>query len=254
MKFFLISILFFSFLVKAKRFEPDISDPFEKAVYDKKIELVRQKIKEGVDTDRLNSALKWVGNNKIEIIKLLIENGADVNTRDEGGKMPLHFANKVEMAKLLIDNGADVNTRDEGGKMPLHFANKVEMAKLLIDNGADVNTRDEGGNTPLHFANKVEMAKLLIDNGADVNAMSNKGQTPCDTAFKGSIGGCDAIKDHLYSKIEYKKVRHFIIKQGGTGGKECKYDYFRTFKATMLKLLIKTFCHGKNACGPIAPC
>ena len=196
MKFFLISILFFSFLAEGIResipFSP--SDPFERAVYHKKIELVRQKIEKGVDTDRLNSSLKWIKNNKLEIIKLLIENGADVNTRDEDGK------------------------------------------------------------TPLHYVNNVEIAKLLIENGAEVNAMSNKGQTPCDTAFKGPFGSCEAVKDHFYYKYEYKKVRNFIIKQGGTGGKGCKYDYFSFFKTTMFKLYLKTFCRDKNACGPVGQC
>ena len=197
MKLLLINILFFSFLAEGIRavtfFSP--SDPFERAVYDKKIELVRQKIEEGVDIDKLNSSLKWVKNNKIEIIKLLIENGADVNTRDEDGK------------------------------------------------------------TALHYVNSVEMAKLLIDNGADVNAMSNKGQTPCDTAFEGPLRACDNPKYHYYSKNRYKEVRNFIIKQGGTGGKECKYIYFRAFKATICNLFYETYCKIiENHCEPIGHC
>lgn len=55
--------------------------------------------------------------------------------------------NEKEVARLL-SKGADVNTRDEYGYAPLHFANKGG-AKLLIANGADINAKDLYGRTPL---------------------------------------------------------------------------------------------------------
>ena len=256
MKFFVISILFFSFLSEGLqgRLVPAKEDELGNAFYKRDVEKIKKLIKEGIDTDQLDLALTWFyrlrNTTKVEITKFLIEHDT---------KLPLYWASKdndnVEIAKLLIKNKTDMNERDKNGKTALHYVNSVEMAKLLIENGADVNTRDEDGKTPLHYVNNVEIAKLLIENGAEVNAMSNKGQTPCDTAFKGPYGwGCEAVKDHFYYKYEYKKVRNFIIKQGGTGGKGCKYDYFSFFKTTMFKLYLKTFCRDKNACGPVGQC
>ena len=65
----------------------------------------------------------------------------------DSGAMPLHLAaffNGPEVAKLLIDNGAEVNAKDEDGATPLHLAaqkNTAAVVKLLIDNGAAVNAK-----------------------------------------------------------------------------------------------------------------
>ena len=112
-----------------------------------------------------------------------------INAKDNDGYTPLHSAvrdNNAAEAKRLIDNGADVNARDNFDGTPLHHIADVEVAKLLIDNGADVNAKGRYGHTLLHhittwatrYSNAVEIAKLLIDNGADVNARDEDGRTP----------------------------------------------------------------------------
>ncbi|WP_342255471.1 ankyrin repeat domain-containing protein [Spiroplasma endosymbiont of Poecilobothrus nobilitatus] len=116
--------------------------------------------------------------NNLEITKLLIDNGADVNLQDENGTTPIYYAistDNIEIVKLLIDNGADVKNINKNGLTPLYYAiilDKKEMVQFLINNGADVNLRDKNGLTPLHFAideNNKEMVQFLINNGADVN-------------------------------------------------------------------------------------
>ena len=120
----------------------------------------------------LSNAIK--ANNTVRV-ECAIRNGVSVHsswgTREPP---PLHKAaenNSVDIAKLLIDNGADVNDVDIGDGMPLHFAarnNAPEVAKLLIDNGADVNAKlsDYDDDTPLHIAarnNAPEVAKVLSE-------------------------------------------------------------------------------------------
>ncbi|QGA15961.1 hypothetical protein EYB26_003628 [Talaromyces marneffei] len=112
------------------------------------------------------------------VVKLLIDNGADLNASDPYGT-PLSHASKnghEAVVKLLIDNGADVNASDQNGWIPLMYASlngHEAVGRLLIDNGANVNANDQSGWTPLIHASwngHEAVARLLIDNGAGMNS------------------------------------------------------------------------------------
>jgi ankyrin repeat protein len=58
-----------------------------------------------------------------------------------------------DVVKLLLDSGADANAKTDLGLTPLHFATEhKELAVLLLKRGADVNTKENSGVTPLHCA------------------------------------------------------------------------------------------------------
>ena len=131
----------------------------------------------------------------VRVAQLLLERGADVNTRRHDHQTPLHVASyfgNVEIVRLLLDHGADSEANAEGdyGSKPLHSLScgkfkyqedGVRVVELLLDRGADVNTRRDDHWTPLHLATicgKFDIAQLLIDRGAEVNAVDNFGKTP----------------------------------------------------------------------------
>ena len=87
-----------------------------------------------------------------EIVRALLDAGADVNARDRSGTAPMHKAYTLEILKVLLDAGADVNARNESGSTPLHGARTPEIAQALLNAGAQVNVRDEFGFTALHCA------------------------------------------------------------------------------------------------------
>jgi len=82
-------------------------------------------------------------NEYLEIVKLLIENGADINKSDNYGQTPLFIACQngyLEIVKLLIENGADINKSNNNGKTPLFIAReyqRFEITAVLIENGVD---------------------------------------------------------------------------------------------------------------------
>ena len=158
------------------------------AFYDNDVEVVRLLIEKGAKYTRDKSGRTPLHEARnVEVVRLLIEKGAKY-TRDKSGCTPLHGAatrGNVEVAKLLISSGANVNARDTIGWTPLHFAENVEVAKLLISSGANVNARGIAGVTPLHFASigsNVEVVKLLVSSGANVNARDIAGSTPLEYA------------------------------------------------------------------------
>ena len=85
------------------------------------------------------------------------------------GWTALHHAtmrNRIDVIKLLLLEGADVNKQNDGKETPLHLAaqfNKTEVARLLIQNGADVNIRNDVNETPLDDADEgSEVERLLL--------------------------------------------------------------------------------------------
>ena len=119
-------------------------------------------------------------NGFLEIGKLLIQHGANVNVKDQKEFTPLHLAimsNQIEFAELLLKNGSHVETPGNGHQ-PLHGAPNYEAAKLLIDHGANVNTKDLKNNSPIHNAvkrNAIDIVKLMIVNGADIKDKNDEG-------------------------------------------------------------------------------
>lgn len=97
---------------------------------------------------------------RIQIIELLLDHGADTNQLNKDNETSLHIAVKAEniaIVELLLQNKANANIRNICGKTPLHLAaekESLDIAKLLLDNGADANIEDKYGATPICVAEK----------------------------------------------------------------------------------------------------
>ena len=117
----------------------------------------------------------------LEIMKTLIEAGADVNARNRSYSTALFcysYGDKAysEKTKLLLKAGADANVRNMYGRTPL-FSAASEAAQILIDAGADVNARDYEGLSPLAFvylSGGAEKKELLEKNGAKLTPQEKK--------------------------------------------------------------------------------
>lgn len=97
-------------------------------------------------SDKGVTALHWaVGFKKPEIIRLLINAGADVNLRDNRSCAPLHYAanfGRIEIIKLFISHGADLNAKTERGVTPLQACHNAciegwgDAREILRQSGA----------------------------------------------------------------------------------------------------------------------
>ena len=125
----------------------------------------------------------------LEIVKYLVENGCNVNSKSNSGRTPLFsaaFKGNAQIIEYLAQKGADMNSQVNTGLSPLHTAcvyGTEDAIIALVKNGCDVNIKENDGNTPLHCLmeqGKIKIIKFLVDNGADINIKNNDGFLPFD--------------------------------------------------------------------------
>jgi ankyrin repeat protein len=105
----------------------------------------------------------------LELVRFLIEQGADVNLADTGGCTALHFAVidfRKEVSRLLLECGADPNAQDDSGWTPLHHLIrgpnfKVLLAMDLLRYGADPHQDDAAHESPRDAAEREGEDDLL---------------------------------------------------------------------------------------------
>jgi ankyrin repeat protein len=105
---------------------------------------------------------------KAEAARILLEHGAsvDVYTRNPFANQPLHAAaagRHIEVCRVLIAGGADVNATQHGGFTPLHEAAQhgdVEMTELFLSAGADRAAKTDAGETAADLATAAGHADL----------------------------------------------------------------------------------------------
>uniref|UniRef100_A0A8C2L3B2 Poly [ADP-ribose] polymerase n=1 Tax=Cyprinus carpio TaxID=7962 RepID=A0A8C2L3B2_CYPCA len=134
----------------------------------------------------------------------------NVNSRDTAGRKstPLHFAagfGRRDVVDYLLQHGANVHARDDGGLISLHNAcsfGHAEVVNLLLQHGADANSRDNWNYTPLHEAatkGKIDVCIVLLQHGAEPTIRNTDGRTALDLAepsTKAVLSG-DYRKDEL---------------------------------------------------------
>uniref|UniRef100_A0A673T0D2 Poly [ADP-ribose] polymerase n=1 Tax=Suricata suricatta TaxID=37032 RepID=A0A673T0D2_SURSU len=140
----------------------------------------------------LRELLEACRNGDVSRVKRLVD-AANVNAKDMAGRKssPLHFAagfGRKDVVEHLLQMGANVHARDDGGLIPLHNAcsfGHAEVVSLLLCQGADPNARDNWNYTPLHEAaikGKIDVCIVLLQHGADPNIRNTDGKSALDLA------------------------------------------------------------------------
>ena len=198
------------------------------AIYNASAEEIQSLINQGYDVneadDSEHTILRvMVARNRIDIVTLLVKAGANVNQVQTvlGKNSTLHstaYDNYPEIAQILIDAGADIETKNKYEKTPLHEAARqgsVDAMRILLQAGADPNARTKNGGTALMGAvshawpadtgegddsnytdddlardiarskksiiASLAMLKLLVEYGADPHAVNNDNNNARDS-------------------------------------------------------------------------
>jgi ankyrin repeat protein len=217
-------VLVFNILTPAPPFMP-----FWKSIQSGNINAVRQHIRAGTSANKSEGIgeqpLHWAAlENRVEIGKLLIRNGANVNGRGMHSKQPILnraiMSGNPEFVELLIRNGANVNikrsvidpiTQKHGFYLyPLDFAISLfdesyytKNARLKLSKIIDI-LRKNGSKSAIESSiyiaaecGSIKSIKLHLDRGLKINEKSKNGLTPLHSA---SIGGKVEIAELLISK------------------------------------------------------
>lgn len=129
---------------------------------------------------------------RLETVKQLLAEGADIEARDNTGETPLTLAvlaGRAEAVELLIERGAAVDGRSVRGFTALlaaAYGGHLDIVELLLENGAAVNDQENiFRSTALHMAaeeNHLEVAQKLIFAGAEIDPKELNDHTPASRA------------------------------------------------------------------------
>jgi len=146
------------------------------------------------------------GRGNIEVVKLLIERGANVRVQSKpGGWTPLHSAAESghrDVAALLLKSGADVNAIDKIRGTPLSLAvwrGDTELTKLLLASGASPAMAKRECLYGAAYAGYTDIVGLLTEAGAEVNAR---------------VGRFEQTALHVAARAGYENIVGELIENG----------------------------------------
>lgn len=183
-------------------------DRFFHAVLYNDLRQVDQMLKSGFDVSVVNSddytplmiaSEESDTTSSIDMIKLLLKGGADINQQNKDGDTALQLAvlfgneddgSSPETVKMLIEAGADINMVDSRKNSSLMLASEsgpIEAVRILLEANSDINLQNIDNETALMLASKlidngssIEIVKMLLKAGANINLLNYYNQTAYD--------------------------------------------------------------------------
>uniref|UniRef100_A0A8B9GU32 Tetratricopeptide repeat, ankyrin repeat and coiled-coil containing 2a n=1 Tax=Astyanax mexicanus TaxID=7994 RepID=A0A8B9GU32_ASTMX len=159
------------------------------------------------------------GRGKLEVCRLLLEQGAAESQPNRRGIVPLFSAVRQghwQIVELLQNHGADVNMADKQGRTPLMVAaseGHLATAEFLLAQGASLALMDKEGLTALSWAclkGHLPLVRALVERGAATAHADKSGRTPLDlAAFYGDSEVVQFLVDHgaMIEHVDYSGMR-----------------------------------------------
>lgn len=148
--------------------------------------------------------------NKLDVVKSLVEHGADVNSPSDTDSTPVRSAcymTNISVIKYLTAHGANLHKPNaNGGSCLINAVQSSELCQFLIDQGVDINAVDNSGNLALHYAIREGMSdtvKLLLKHNSDYQKKNMWGDDALQTAaLRGNQTLVDIILDTMKLSVE----------------------------------------------------
>jgi ankyrin repeat protein len=182
---------------------------------------------------------------KIEMVRILLDRGSEVDVIDSQGRSVLAYAiqtGSLPLVQSILDHGADANFIDENKVSPLNYAIQTQsesIVGLLLDHGADVNFIDFFEWSPLAYAITeayFPVVKLLVDHGADANYRV----VIDDESKEAPVEECLFV--YAVDQYEFRIVQ-YLLEHGGV-----EYDF--TNRENLCHLMPKVFSGVKKGLFP----
>jgi len=131
----------------------------------------------------------------------------------------LHFAanfGDTNVTKLLLEEGANIDIKDQNKNTPLHLAasnGHTDIVKLLMEKEPDLSVVNKEGNTSLHLAasnGHTDIVKLLVEKGSDLSAVNKDGGTPLQIAFYNNH--TETVKYLMEKEPRMKEVLEHLVR------------------------------------------
>ncbi|XP_052278113.1 protein fem-1 homolog C-like [Dreissena polymorpha] len=150
--------------------------------------------------------------NKLDVVQTLVRHGANVNETSDTDSTPVRsacFMTNIQVIKFLVENGADIlKPNKNGGTCLINSVQSAQLCTFLISKGAAVNAVDSSKNTALHYAIRegmLESVKVLLSNKADYMIRNDFDDDALQTAAtRGNVEIVDVIVEMAGLSLEAK--------------------------------------------------
>ena len=204
----------------SKRFRKDMRRELMQAAQDGNADIIKSQLSNFsivVDVNHVTEKnetplLKAAGRGHIDVVKLLLDQGAKQIMADVKGDTPLLMAayyGHKDMLQLLLAKGARPNVLNEAGFTPLHWValkGHIDLVQPLLESGANMNMANQFLVTPLHIAANEgwkEILQIFLDRGTALTVADMDGFFTLQYA---------RMRIHITKEIMRYKSRRFLTK------------------------------------------
>ncbi|XP_022626024.1 ankyrin repeat domain-containing protein 6 isoform X2 [Seriola dumerili] len=177
----------------------------------------------------------------IEVVRILLKAGCDLDIQDDGEQTALHRAAVVgnsDVISALIQEGCALDRQDKDGNTALHevsWHGFSQSVKLLVKAGANVHAKNKAGNTALHLAcqnGHTQSSKVLLLGGSRPDSKNHGGDTCLHVAARYNhvamirilLGAFCSVSEknlagdtplHVAAALNHKKTVRLLLEAGG---------------------------------------